>query len=404
MSERDGENPLSHLKALEPLPLSDSAEAERRQRVVGRIDALRAQLGHPELGRSDVRQGQLEPKPAPAVRRFAFVRKLDVRLRYTLAAIVPLALALVFFLDRPTPESQVFVHAGELTLHTPEGTKHLGRDAHWSADNEVVLSTDATNATIVLPDRTALQFAPQTRVHLQSRSGPPAQDMASNTTGTTSKETLRLERGAVTLSGDTSNERSLSVTTTHTLVQVRAATFALTVEQTPAGDRTRVVVRQGDVSVWAAGREYRLKAGQEWVSPDGRSPDVATPSNAGPGPEPTSTSAAPSDVSVTQSAAPRSSTEPKTKGSDLALQNQLFESAQAARRAGQTELALQRFATLIRAYPASEQAHNARVEEFRLLRSLGRKTQASRSARAYLRAHPRGFAAEEARRWLATEQ
>jgi TolA-binding protein len=76
----------------------------------------------------------------------------------------------------------------------------------------------------------------------------------------------------------------------------------------------------------------------------------------------------------------------------------MFESAQAARRAGQSNLALRRFVELMRAFPRSEQAHNARVEHFRLLRSLGKYAEARQSAQAYLRSHPRGFAAAEARR------
>ena len=63
-------------------------------------------------------------------------------------------------------------------------------------------------------------------------------------------------------------------------------------------------------------------------------------------------------------------------------------------------LALERLELLIKRYPESELAHNARVERFRVLERSGRHAEAVSAARAYLARHPDGFAGEEAERLL----
>jgi outer membrane protein assembly factor BamD (BamD/ComL family) len=80
----------------------------------------------------------------------------------------------------------------------------------------------------------------------------------------------------------------------------------------------------------------------------------------------------------------------------------LLEAAELAQRSGMPALALERLETLIQRYPEAELAHNAEVERFRLLASLGRKSEAAAAARQYLKQRPHGFAHAEAESLLET--
>src|SRR6185503_272313 len=86
--------------------------------------------------------------------------------------------------------------------------------------------------------------------------------------------------------------------------------------------------------------------------------------------------------------------------SELAAQNRLLEGAELARKNGLPALALERLDTLLQRYPEAQLAHNARVQRFRLLWSMGRKPEAVSAAREYLELYPHGFAREEAQRYL----
>ena len=52
-------------------------------------------------------------------------------------------------------------------------------------------------------------------------------------------------------------------------------------------------------------------------------------------------------------------------------------------------------------YPRAELAHNAHVQRFRLLWSMGRRAESASSARQYLERYPEGFAREEAQRYAS---
>jgi outer membrane protein assembly factor BamD (BamD/ComL family) len=86
------------------------------------------------------------------------------------------------------------------------------------------------------------------------------------------------------------------------------------------------------------------------------------------------------------------------KPSPLAEQNRLLQAAQLARRNGMPALALERLETLIERYPGSELTHNALVERFRLLASMGETAKARNAANEYLKRYPAGFARAEAER------
>jgi hypothetical protein len=81
----------------------------------------------------------------------------------------------------------------------------------------------------------------------------------------------------------------------------------------------------------------------------------------------------------------------------LTLANALLASALDAARSGNDELALVRLDELLRRYPTSPVADNAKVERFRALRRLGRERDAARAASGYLKGDPDGLARDEAR-------
>ena len=209
-------------------------------------------------------------------------------------------------------------------------------------------------------------------------------------------QSVRLQRGVLTVSKAQSDEvQEVRVFTEQADVVMRGTLFAVMIDRSTENHGvTRVVVREGEVNVRPGGHHRKLAAGQSGSPDDGVNPEVAE------GVRPATTPAAEvQPVAGATDAGPDVLPRGGAKvSSSLAEQNRAFERAQAARRNGHAEQALGLFEVLWRKFPGSEQAHNARVEHFRLLRALGRNEQARRSAQAYLRAYPRGFAAAEAGR------
>ena len=81
----------------------------------------------------------------------------------------------------------------------------------------------------------------------------------------------------------------------------------------------------------------------------------------------------------------------------LAEQNRLFSVAVAASRRGDDARAVALIDELLARYPASPLLPEARVERFRALDRLGRKSEAAREASRYLRENENGAARDEAR-------
>ncbi len=394
MSECEPESPLTVFKETVIEPLSGEAEAARRRRVVSRIDALRTELSadqpprvspmdatraaeHPGRGAAPERPERIELKRVSAPWKWA-------------AAALSLAAALLLYLQMNDVRPPLLrVTGGELTVESAAGPVRLGNDAQWEAAGNAVVTTHDAEASIVLPSQTTVAFAPESNAAIVREDVPPG----TNTRAGVAGESIRLAGGGVTLNVPKLGKRhSLSVVTEHATVVVHGTVFTVLVEDGAVqGRRTRVAVQEGEVSVWSAGRERRLTAGQAWSSDEGSpAPESAARM------EPVREEIERRDAGAADTSKRGPSVRPVV--SELARQNQLFERAQAARRAGQHQLALQRFSELMRAHPRSEQAHNARVEHFRLLRSLGRHAEARRSAEVYLRVYPRGFAAAEARK------
>lgn len=394
MTERRPPSPLDLLKETVVTPLPSKAEAERRRRVLNRIDALRAELSagiapssaaerhtapaqHPHLSavRQEAKPSALKRRPAP--------------LKWAAAALAIAAALLLYFQVNDVRAPLLRVTGGELMVESAAGSVRLTHDAHWEATDNVAVATQAAEARVILPSQTAVAFAPQSNAIISRETVSSSTNNHADMPG----ESIRLSRGSVTLNVPKLGlRRSLSVVTEHATVVVHGTIFTVMVDTVPSlGQRTRVTVQEGEVSVWSGRQERRLSAGREWSSDD-NSPVTETAPSTDPARDETERPDAGADDTSKRGASAKHST------SNLARQNQLFESAQAARRAGQHQLALRRFSELMRVYPNSEQAHNARVEHFRLLRGLGRRAEARRSAEVYLRIYPRGFAAAEARK------
>lgn len=386
MSERKSGEPLALLKAVEPTALSESAEAARRQRIVGHIKQLRASLG-----------GVARPVGEAPPRRRS-LREFDVSWRRVAAVVLPMAAAAALWLawgDSNQPAPLLVVASGEVVVESNAGEQYLHRDERWSVADAVNVATRASAASLTLPSRASLQLDSETRATVERATPATARTLAVPLPDGAApiSEVVRVSSGSVRLTSSEPAERTVVVVTQHAQVVVRGTLFAVLISDAPGDRQTHVVLSRGQASVHSLGEEYRLTEGQRWSSGSATDQREGSRQTA---PD-TDTARGAVDAGAETGQVENKKASRKGGTSDLAEQNRLFETARAARRAGQSDRALQLFSELMTRFPASEQAHNARVEHFRLLRSLGRTEQARRSAQAYLRAYPRGFAAAEAR-------
>lgn len=398
MTKAPWQSPLRLLKEAESTELSEAEERERRRRTVERIETLRTQLA------TEHKASKPELKGATWIERLCIPAPTGWSLRDRwpwIAALVPVAAALFLWVQTRNASSLPLLKivGGEVVVGAEGDQVHLGYDSQWDKADEVLVATGADEATVELPSHTSVKLGVHSRAQIQrvasvssDASNEPDDGQVSATLAVPKEaEGVHLQQGALTLHARESLEpRVVRVYTGQTRVLVRGTQFAVLVERATSGERTRVVVHSGEASVWSGGQVRRLTPGQEWTSDDGRSIDGTDirPGEAVPAPR----------VPEPDAGALPQGTSGARSPSQLGKQNQLFESAQAARRSGQVKLALQRFEALMRAYPGTEQAHNARVEHFRLLRQLGNYAEARKSAQVYLRSYPRGFASAEAQR------
>ncbi|HET9959210.1 MAG TPA: FecR domain-containing protein [Polyangiaceae bacterium] len=206
-------------------------------------------------------------------------------------------------------------------------------------------------------------------------------------------------------------------------VEVHGTTFEVSVSEPSApearaaclGSRTRVRVQEGVVRVRAGASEVSLSAGQVWpaqpceetATPLGsareKHADVATLSGVREASSGASARRAHHSASASASShagsSPGESPRALRAASDLNRQNDLYASALAARRAGDTTQALSRFERLLGEFPGGPLSESALVERMRLLKSMD--TERGRvAARQYLAKFPHGFARAEAERSL----
>jgi hypothetical protein len=222
------------------------------------------------------------------------------------------------------------------------------------------------------------------------------------TASASERELVRLDAGKVQVKvPHLKSGRVFAVNTPDTEVTVHGTSFSVEVAPArkgalgPERGTTHVAVTEGVVSVRSGGQEVFLRAGSEWTS------GQATPSAQAPLPSAPAASGAVREPSASNSSAPTASLAPT---STLAEQNQLLERALSASRKGQDAAAVAALRELLRRYPSTRLAHEARVELFRALARSGDRAGAAREARRYLQSYPDGFAREEARKLALDER
>jgi ferric-dicitrate binding protein FerR (iron transport regulator) len=203
--------------------------------------------------------------------------------------------------------------------------------------------------------------------------------------------------------------RSFAVATPEATIVVHGTTFSVerAAGSPGAPPRTSVDVTEGSVAVLRNGVELVLYAGDHWsssMSSPGTDRDAVKPGDA------------PADVAASKSKPPSSTSRGASpsstknaartpgfdKGSSLAAENLLLQTAMAARQEGDPRRAAELAGELVRRYPASPLVEEARVERMRALASAGGLAAAQGEARSYLADYPRGFARQEASRMVGS--
>ena len=221
---------------------------------------------------------------------------------------------------------------------------------------------------------------------------------------------LRLDRGRLDARVDDrpSSTPKLVVETPDVEIVVTGTVFEVDVTRPDpsAPSVTSVSVTKGRVIVRRAGVEVAaVSAGQSWtsevavalltpvpaassfVSREAERPMASRAARSGGEERPVPTAVLPSAANLAE-----------VQMGTLAEENALYQSAVEARSRGDDASAADRLGRLLRRYPGSLLAGEARVERMRALSRSGRAREAAREARRYLADHPDGFAREEAKR------
>jgi hypothetical protein len=206
---------------------------------------------------------------------------------------------------------------------------------------------------------------------------------------TTAERRLRVPLGAVEvdLPRKLPHGQALIMETPDAQVRVVGTAFRVDVNLDPSGKpATEVAVRRGTVWVSQRGeRRATLGAGSKWRS----APEPAT--------EPVAV-AVPKTEPRAETFASRAAAQKAEAQGTLAEENRLYESALAARNAGDDRRAAEAFSQLLSRYPRSVLREQSLAERFRALDRAGQVSAAVASARRYLAAYPDGFARADAER------
>jgi ferric-dicitrate binding protein FerR (iron transport regulator) len=200
---------------------------------------------------------------------------------------------------------------------------------------------------------------------------------------------------------------SFAVTTPEATIVVHGTTFSVarTTDATSEIRRTSVDVEEGTVAVRRNGVDIFLHAGDHWSSSmeslgraAGQSGEFRVNRDRAADKHKPSLSVPRGDSSSKNSGQPSGS----DKSSSLAAENQLLQTAMAARQQGDALRAAELATEFVRRYPASPLVEEARVERMRALAAASGPAAAAGEARSYLRDYPRGFARQEANRILGS--
>jgi hypothetical protein len=308
------------------------------------------------------------------------------------------------------PAGHVQLLAGTIhPSHEGRPLPSVSSDGRYSlGPGDEVTTEPSGRGELTLTDGVAITLEPQTHVRLPEARAAGDKAAALN-------ERVGLDMGSVFVRvPPLSSGHSFSIRTPDAEVTVHGTAFTVEVLSTqaaPAPTATRVRVSSGVVSVKSAGQpELFLTAGMEWASPD-LPRTAATP--------PAAVATAATGASMGTTATPPSTgtgTRPGThrrgtasgggrseSSSTLAEENRLLEAAAAASNGGDYGTAIATLNELLRRFPGSPLAPEAKVARFRALEKSGDIAAAAREARAYLAAYPEGAAREEAKR-VAVEQ
>ncbi len=181
--------------------------------------------------------------------------------------------------------------------------------------------------------------------------------------------------------------QALIMETPDAQVRVVGTAFRVDVNLDETGKpATEVNVRRGTVWVSQHGeRRATLGAGSKWRS----APEASTERVS---------AAEPKSEPRTDAFASRATPRPAEPQGTLAEENRLYESALAARNAGDDRRAADAFGQLLARYPRSVLREQSLAERFRALDRAGQVSAAVASARRYLAAYPDGFARGDAER------
>ncbi len=201
-------------------------------------------------------------------------------------------------------------------------------------------------------------------------------------------------------------EQRFIVRTPDAEIEVRGTVFRVEIVDPDAacagGARTRVSVTEGLVEVRGAGASTYVHPGESWPAGCSAPHPLASvsegtrsvlPSHAEPA---TVANERPANDGETAAPAPQALRASK-ETSSIALQNELFADAAAARRRGDNAGALASFEALLSRYPQSPLAESATVQRMRLLES-NNPSAAKNAARQYLARYPQGYARTDAAR------
>jgi ferric-dicitrate binding protein FerR (iron transport regulator) len=247
--------------------------------------------------------------------------------------------------------------SGNLTTPNAEAS-----DATWTATEPSLLRLEG-DAEVELASETEVRLA----------SGPGRGDGA-----------LEVLRGRVAVRHAGARGLPVRIKTESVLIDGSGARFSVSY----VARGTTVDVVSGSVRVEREQDSHRVRAGESWQD-RARSGDAEA-------------EVAPLDQAPLVDQAPTAGVGPEQTSDTLAEQNRLFRSAMLAKQRGLDSLALQRLDDLLARHPQTVLAESARVERLRILARSGAEDRARAAARAYLSAHPRGFANQVAVRVLGT--
>ena len=339
------------------------------------------------------RRARVVPKLARNIREQAAAAKRSRSRRQVVAAVLAVAaLIAVFFgaraLLQPNTQPTAVAHlSGDVVV------THAGKAQALSAARDH--DTHVGDAFSTLAHKSAiLSLSSGAEVHISGSSQVALIEAAPTRTG------IRVDAGEVRVKvPKLAPGGRFEVVTPDTLVTVHGTEFTVRVA---ASGTTTVIVHEGEVSTKSRGKTAVLSPGEDatWTSSGDTAPTPTTPAQAKAAkpPEVATAPAKPEAPGTKPHQAPAATDRPpSTPETSLAAQNKVYAAALAARDKGNDSQAIALLDELLRRYPGSPLAPEARLERFRALKRMGKSQEASSEARRYLRVAPGGAARDEAR-------